>query len=133
VLALCPPVRQLIWFKPGTPFGDKFIWTYESVLLRGCRRPSEYVRDSLYAIPAGSLMTFRDRPAKHVIGAKPRAFCLWLFACMGLHPDDELVDFFPGSGSVAHALDEWRGQCTFAQHPGQEQLLFSGLHQGDCS
>jgi len=42
--------------KPGTSFGDNFIWSYEPVLLHGCRRPEKHVRDVCYAVPQGSLM-----------------------------------------------------------------------------
>jgi hypothetical protein len=39
------------------------------------------------------------------IGAKPEPFCYWLFNLLGMGPDDELVDMFPGSGAVMSA---WR-------------------------
>lgn len=44
------------------------------------------------------------------LGAKPRRFCFWLFRLMGLggHPEDELVDLFPGSGAVTRAWDDFR-------------------------
>lgn len=111
VLALCPPVRVLIWRKrPGTPFGDKFLWSYEPVFLRACRRPSDYVPDVVEAIPQGQLMTFRQRPVNDVTGAKPRAFCEWLFRAMGLGPEDELHDLYPGSGAVTQAWEQWSNQ-----------------------
>lgn len=111
VLALCPPVRVLIWRKqPGTPFGDKFMWSYEPVLLRGCRRPADYVPDVCEAMPQGFLMSFRARPDQHVRGAKPEVFLHWLFRCMGLRPDDELDDLFPGSGAVSETWQNWRAQ-----------------------
>lgn len=113
VLALCPPVRVLIWDKKaGTPFGDHFYWRWEPVLLRGCRRPSLYPHDLVQALPQGFTHTFRSSPEGHVTGAKPEAFCRWLFECMGLGPDDELVDLFPGSGAVTRAWAQWRAQLT---------------------
>jgi hypothetical protein len=112
VLALCPPVRVLIWKKPGTPFGDKFIWSWEPVLLRGCRRPSEFVRDMVDAMPLGQMVTFRARPGEDVTGSKPDAFCRWLFQAMGLQPDDEFHDLFPGSGAVRREWEAWRAQST---------------------
>jgi hypothetical protein len=36
-----------------------------------------------------------------VIGAKPPAFCAWLFDLIGAEPGDEFDDLFPGSGVVA--------------------------------
>jgi hypothetical protein len=111
VLALCPPVRTLIWHKKaGTPFGDHFYWKWEPVLLRGCRRPDGYPHDLLEALPLGQVSTFRALPESHVSGAKPAAFCHWLFECMGLRYDDEFVDLFPGSGTVTAEWEAWRAQ-----------------------
>lgn len=112
LLLLSPPeTRVLIWDKKaGTPFGDHFYWRWEPVLLRGCRRPRAYPHTLVQALPQGFTMTFRDKPDQHVTGAKPQAFCFWLFECMGLGPDDEFVDLFPGSGAVTDAFDAWRAQ-----------------------
>jgi hypothetical protein len=33
-----------------------------------------------------------------VIGAKPAAFCRWVFGLLGAAPGDTLDDLFPGSG-----------------------------------
>jgi hypothetical protein len=41
-------------------------------------------------------------------GAKPERLCHWLFEMLGAHPDDELVDLFPGTGAVSRAWDTWR-------------------------
>ena len=38
-----------------------------------------------------------------VIGAKPAAFCRWIFDLVGATPDDELDDLYPGSGIVGRA------------------------------
>ena len=43
-----------------------------------------------------------------VIGAKPAAFCSWLFGLLGARAGDELDDLFPGSGGVSRA---WRTAC----------------------
>ena len=34
------------------------------------------------------------------MGAKPAAFCWWVFDLLGALPGDELVDLFPGSGGI---------------------------------
>jgi hypothetical protein len=39
-----------------------------------------------------------------VIGAKPAAFCYWMFDLLGLLPGDDLVDLFPGTGGVTRAF-----------------------------
>lgn len=38
-----------------------------------------------------------------VIGAKPAAFCRWMFHLLGAQPGDTLHDLFPGSGAVTRA------------------------------
>ena len=44
-------------------------------------------------------------------GAKPEAVCHWAFELAGAHPDDTLVDLYPGTGAVTRAWDTWR--CKF--------------------
>ena len=38
-------------------------------------------------------------------GAKPEKFSLWLFWLMGMRPEDELIDLFPGTEAVSDGLD----------------------------
>lgn len=40
-----------------------------------------------------------------VIGAKPAAFCRWMFDLIGARPGDSLDDLFPGSGIVGRAWE----------------------------
>lgn len=51
----------------------------------------------------------RSRPRttepNRVIGAKPAAFCAWMFDLLGARPGDEFVDVFPGSGGVSRAWE----------------------------
>lgn len=44
-----------------------------------------------------------------VTGAKPAAFCRWLFDLLGARSGDTFVDLFPGSGGVARA---WHSFAT---------------------
>lgn len=46
-----------------------------------------------------------------VIGAKPAAFCRWIFDLLGATPADTLVDVFPGSAGVSRA---WSVFCEEA-------------------
>lgn len=50
-------------------------------------------------------VTARSTDPARVIGAKPAAFCGWLFRLLDAQPGDEFVDVFPGSGGVARAWD----------------------------
>ena len=45
-------------------------------------------------------------------GAKPEKVCHWAFEVVGAHPDDQLVDLFPGTGAVTEAWRTWRGLFT---------------------
>jgi hypothetical protein len=133
VLALCPPevprgavgggsrpqYRILSWHKyvghPGSGKGvapaARYCW--EPVILRGGRNlPAGSPRPLDWLIANPEMYTFREKPAEYVTGEKPAAFCRWLFACAGLEPDDEFVDLFAGSGTVAHEWDAYRRQTS---------------------
>ncbi len=40
-----------------------------------------------------------------VVGAKPAAFCRWMFDLLGAEPQDDFTDLFAGSGGVQRAWD----------------------------
>jgi hypothetical protein len=132
ILALCPPgepskkrawggsvklgtgVRVCAWMRSAhSPFPpSRVMWTWEPLIIRTPhwrqRHGSDFIRDSLIASqPHGFL-------GNEITGQKPRAFCHWLFDLLGLGPDDELVDLFPGSGAVAHEWEAWRSQTRLA-------------------
>ena len=46
-----------------------------------------------------------------VTGAKPAAFCRWMFDLLGAEPQDEFTDLFAGSGGVARAWDVFSGRA----------------------
>ncbi len=107
VLPLCPPdVRIAAWVKGWVTFrvGVNPAYCWEPVIFRGGRRTHSRgkptARDWLFA---------NVTRKRGVVGAKPRAFCLWIFGLLGLQPEDELVDLFPGSGAVTQAWDAFRG------------------------
>lgn len=108
ILGLCPPdVRVSAWCKnwhqirPKVPV--QFSW--EPVILRGGRKRQNnpMVRDWLVA-PATRM---RGTP-----GAKPDAFCFWVFDQLGMERGDTLVDMFVGSGAVTDAHRRWASQAT---------------------
>jgi hypothetical protein len=107
LLPLCPEdcrvspwVKPFASFKPGVNPG----YAWEPVIWRGGRKMGRDVD------------TVRDYVSCHITlqrgltGAKPDRFCFWLFELLGMYPDDEFVDLFPGSGAVGRAWDAWRGQ-----------------------
>jgi hypothetical protein len=100
LLPAAPPgTRVAAWVKPFAAYkrNVRVAYTWEPVLFRRtlARRPGEPVgRDHLSApITLG----------RGTIGAKPAAFARWLIVLLGMLPDDELVDLFPGSGAVGAA------------------------------
>lgn len=100
VLGLCPPdVRIGAWVKPFASFkpGVNPGYAWEPVIFHGGRRldRNEPTLRDYVAVP----VTLR----RGLVGAKPEAFCFWVFAFLGLRRGDELVDLFPGSGAVARA------------------------------
>lgn len=107
ILPLCPAdVRVAAWVKPFASFkpGVNPAFCWEPVIVRGGRslgRDVPTVRDYCSAN-----ITLK----RGTSGAKPEAFCRWLFAFVGLTPDDELVDVFPGSGAVQRAWESFRRQ-----------------------
>lgn len=107
VLALCPDdVRVCAWVKPFAAFKPNVNpgYCWEPVIVRGGRRLGREVPTVRDFVSANITL---QRGAS---GAKPEAFCNWLFEFVGLTPDDEFTDVFPGSGAVARAWEKWKSQ-----------------------
>lgn len=107
ILMLCPhDVRVGAWVKPFASFkpgvGNAYAW--EPVIFRGGRQRTR------------TQPTVRDWVAANITlqrgthGAKPLAFCMWLFEFLNAQPGDEFEDVFPGSGAVGRAWDVWCGR-----------------------
>lgn len=99
--------RVLAWVKPQAPWRPVSVqYAWEPVLLCGGRPrdPQDTLRDWISCVPGPGDIT----------GAKPLAFCGWIFNALGALPGDELVDIFPGSGAVSHAWDLWSSQPKLA-------------------
>ncbi len=113
VLRLCPD-RVLVgcWLKRATapPMGDNRMYSWEPVIF--CDTPQPAMPTALHCEAVASQYTFRKKPEEYVVGSKPQGFCYWLFAAMGLWPDDYFVDVFPGSGAVSNAWDAWSSQTN---------------------
>jgi hypothetical protein len=115
LLPLCPEdCRVGAWCKPFAVFKPNVnpAYAWEPVIYRGGRkftREDRTVRDFVTAN-----ITLR----RGVKGAKPDAFCYWIFDLLNMQPEDEFHDLFPGSGAVGRAHERWQ-----RQYHG----LFSGL------
>lgn len=100
-------VRFGAWVKPFASFkrgvNPAYVWE-PVVFVPGPRkrdRKELTVRDFISA----NITT-----KKGTSGAKPDGFSFWLFDLLGMTAQDELQDWFPGSGAVARAWKEWRFQ-----------------------
>jgi hypothetical protein len=105
ILPLCPGnVRVMAWVKPFCSFkpGVNPAYAWEPVIVFGGRNRG---RD---------LLTVRDWIATSItlqrgfVGAKPEEFCFWVFEILGMEPEDEFEDMFPGSGAVSRAFIHWK-------------------------
>ena len=107
ILPLCPEgARVGAWVKPFASFkpGVNPAYAWEPVIFYGARKRDR--KDLTVRDWVSCPITLQ----KGVHGAKPEAFCLWLFELLGLLPDDEFHDLFPGSGSVTRAWAHWMSQ-----------------------
>ncbi len=105
VLSLCAglprPVRVAAWFRGARPGLSAWPWNaWEPVVFAGGRRlPSRQ--------PGIDTLIHTARPRltdpRRIVGAKPSAFCYWMFDLLGGLPGDELHDLFPGSGGIGRA------------------------------
>ena len=102
VLCLCPEdVRVMAWVKPFASFkpGVNPAYAWEPVIVRGGRPRSKQqmtIRDWI-----SEPITLR----KGIVGAKPPAFCQWLFNVLNIQKEDQLVDMYPGTGVISKELD----------------------------
>lgn len=115
VLASCPPaVRVAAWFRGERPTRSwQPLNAWEPVIVaRGRAYLSNVDGRRLDALIHHARPRTTD--PHRVVGAKPAAFCWWLFDLLGALPGDELVDLFPGSGGVARAWARYSGPVDAA-------------------
>lgn len=108
---LCPDARCGIWVKPFASWKKNVYpaYAWEPVLFSGgCNA-------------FGEQQTARDWVAESITlkrgltGAKPEAFCFWVFDLLNVGPGDTLVDLFPGSGAVTEAWAAWQRRLSTTQ------------------
>jgi hypothetical protein len=101
----CPDdVRIASWVKPFASFKPNVnpAYAWEPVLYSVARkheRTDSTVRDWVSAN-----ITLQ----RGLSGAKPEAFCYWLFALLNIKPGDEFVDMYPGTNGVSVAWQNWK-------------------------
>jgi len=100
------------WHRIRPNVSVQYAW--EPLIWRGGRaikRRNPMVRDWL-ACPVTLQRTVK--------GAKPDAFCMWMFRLLGLQPDDEFHDLFPGSFAVTDAWKAFTSQMTLPSRKADE-------------
>ena len=105
ILPLCPEdCRVGVWVKPFASFKPNVnpAYCYEPVIWRG-GRPFTRTDDTVRAFVSANIALRKGFP-----GAKPEAFCYWLFELLNMTPNDEFHDLFPGSGAVGRAWESWK-------------------------
>jgi len=116
---LWPAPRILIWTK------NSIRYAWEPVIIRSARTPGNHLRDWLFCEP--DAFQWRPKPGNHVLGAKPKPFCMWLFEWLGAEPGDTLDDLFPGSGAVGRAWEEYEQQPQILRVARRESRRWDGL------
>lgn len=101
--------RVMAWIKPFAAFkrNVSVAYAWEPVLVKACRKPVVSGREVMRDWIAESITLQRG-----LVGAKPKRVCQWAFEVLGMEPDDELVDLFPGTGAVTRAWEAWRNQLS---------------------
>ncbi|MEO3869569.1 hypothetical protein ABGB18_12120 [Nonomuraea sp. B12E4] len=137
VLALCPPgVRVAAWHRGERPTASRWpLSAWEPVIyIQG--RPSDPSRGSTRRVDSlvHGVSAMTTLPGR-VIGAKPAAFCRWVFNLLGAAPGDSFDDLFPGSGAVSRAWAVFAGTAvpspaagTDASPPAENDASSPGPH-----
>lgn len=106
ILSYCPTdIRIAAWVKPFCSFkpGVNPAYAWEPVVWKSARRRTR------------EQMTVRDWVSTPITlkrglsGAKPEAFCYWLFELLNIQPEDTLDDLFPGTQIVSKTFEQWTG------------------------
>jgi hypothetical protein len=101
--------RVMAWVKPFAAFkrNVSVAYAWEPVLVKPVRKPVVTKRVVMRDWVSASITLKRG-----LVGAKPDAVCRWAFEMLGLEPDDELVDLFPGTGAVSTAWRAWQSEVA---------------------
>jgi len=109
IIPLCrPDVRIAAWVKPFAIFkpGVNPAYAWEPVLFRAARDWRE--RGGKRTRTVRDWCSVNITLKKGLVGAKPPAFCRWLFDLLGMQVEDELDDLFPGTGIVGETWGAWK-------------------------
>jgi hypothetical protein len=106
-------VRTGAWVKPFCSFkknvNPAFAW--EPVIFRGGRKRGTRIGLDTERDWCAESITLR----KGLSGVKPLGVCYWIFEMLGMEPQDEFCDLFPGSGAVTKAWEMWRAEVRVGE------------------
>lgn len=128
ILPLCPEeVRIACWFKPLVFFkpGQNPCYSWEPVIFRTPNRKCRKTPTKRDAVLTNEVCVANVTFGKGLVGAKPPDFCYWLFELLGMKPNDEFHDLFPGTGGVTRAWEKW-------SHRKRTNLVVTGPLFGDA-
>lgn len=109
ILPLCPAeCRVGAWVKPFASFKPNVnpAYCWEPVIFSGGR--SAAARGGKTAATVRDYVSANITVKRGTSGAKPDAFCFWIFEFLGARATDEFHDLFPGSGAVSRAWETWK-------------------------
>lgn len=102
LLPLCPASARVgAWVKPFASFKPNVnpAYAWEPVIFVGGRNRGKG------ALTTVDWVSVPITLKKGLTGAKPPAFCRWVFDLLGAEPSDEMHDLFPGTSAVGHEWD----------------------------
>lgn len=107
LLPMCPEgIRISAWVKPFAIFKPNVnpAYAWEPVIWKpGRKRTREQPTERDWV---SANITLR----KGLAGAKPEAFCYWLFNLLNLQPGDDFDDLYPGTGIVSSCWLQQQGE-----------------------
>lgn len=105
-VALALPVRVASWHRGHRPGrSTEPLGGWEPVIYVPAR--AHEARDDQPVDTLHHVARPRRADPARVIGAKPAAWCGWVFSLVQARPMDQLDDLFPGSGGVSRAWRDW--------------------------
>jgi hypothetical protein len=129
LLPLCPErARVLAWVKPFAVYkvGVNPAYAWEPVIVCG-GRPFQREQPTVKDWVSANIVLNKGAFA----GAKPEAFCRWLFGVLNAQLGDQLDDLFPGTGAVGRAWRDYQADLAaggFALRPVEAPLPFEEIH-----
>jgi hypothetical protein len=122
-------VRVAAWVRRTRTWSSgRFVNCWEPVVFIPARTLSFY-GDPVEDVLEGVTPRRRSTLPGYVIGAKPPAFCAWLFGLLGALPGDALDDMYPGSGMVTRSWAAWCGPGLALMESG-EAIAQGGQYGG---